>query len=124
MQLVKQAAGLREDAFMGTGSIIRLKPDNSTETVTFNLQNIINGSSPDVPLKREDVILISSIFDLRDQYTVMIKGSVRNPGKFRYSDGMTVLDLIIRAGGFEEGGSSRHIEVARRISNGDPLIKK
>jgi len=122
-QLIQNAGGLKEDAFMGRGSIVRLKPDNTTELVPFNLAGIINKTVADIPLQREDVIQISSIFDLRDKYTVSIKGEVRKPGDFAFAENMNVQDLIIAAGGFTEGGSSKRIEVARRINNSDPTAK-
>ncbi|MFI5159232.1 MAG: SLBB domain-containing protein [Sphingobacteriales bacterium] len=119
-QLIQKSAGLKEDAFTGTASITRLKPDNTTEIISFNLGDIINKSAPDISLQREDVVNISSIFDLRDQYRVSIKGEVRRPGEFSYSDGLSVADLIVKAGGFAEGASAKRIEVARRINNSDP----
>jgi protein involved in polysaccharide export with SLBB domain len=122
-QLIKEAAGLQEDAFTGTGTITRLRPDNTTEIVSFNLADVISKSVADILLQREDVVNISSIFDLRDQYRVSIKGEVRRPGEFSYSEGLSVADLIIRAGGFAEGASARRIEVARRINNSDPKSK-
>jgi protein involved in polysaccharide export with SLBB domain len=122
-QLIKDAAGLKEDAFMQRGSIIRLNPDNTTASISFNVQGIMNKTSPDIPLKREDSVSIASIFDLRDAYTVTIKGQVRQPGDFTYADSMTVEDLIIKAGGFTIGASTKRIEVARRVSNSDPHSK-
>ena len=123
LQLIQKAAGLKEDAFTGSASIIRLKPNNSTEAISFNLQDIINKSAPDIALKREDVVTISSIFQLRDKYTVTIKGDVRHGGMFAYADSMSVADLIIDAGGFGEGASAKRIEVARRITNSNPNFK-
>jgi len=122
-QLISKAAGLKEDAFMGIGTITRLKPDNSTEIVSFNLGDVINKTTADIPLQREDVVNISSIFDLRDKYIVSIKGGVRHAGEFAYADSMSVADLIIKAGGFAEGASPKRIEVARRINDGDPKSK-
>jgi protein involved in polysaccharide export with SLBB domain len=119
-QLIQKAAGLKEDAFTGTATVTRLKPDNATEIVSVNLGNILNKSAADILLQREDVVNISSIFDLRDQYRVSIKGEVRHPGEFSYADNLTVADLIINAGGFAEGASAKRIEVARRINNSDP----
>jgi len=122
-QLIQKATGLKEDAFTGTATITRLKPDNTAEIVSFNLSDIINKSAADILLQREDVVNISSIFDLRDQYRVSIKGEVRHPGEFLYADSLTVADLIIKAGGFAEGASAKRIEVARRINNSDPKSK-
>lgn len=123
LQLIQKAAGLKEDAFTGSASIVRLKPNNSTESISFNLQDIVNKSAPDIALKREDVVTISSIFQLRDKYTVTIKGDIRHGGTFAYADSMSVADLIIKAGGFGEGASDKRIEVARRINNSDPNVK-
>ncbi|WP_295715711.1 SLBB domain-containing protein [Mucilaginibacter sp.] len=121
-QLIEKAAGLKEDAFTDRGTITRLKPDNSTEMVGFSVKDVMN-KTVSIPLQREDIINISSIFDLRDKYIVTINGSVRKPGKFAFSENMKVEDLILKAGGFAEGASTKRIEVARRISDADPSSK-
>jgi len=121
-QLISDAAGLKEDAFMKRGTIVRLKPDNTTEMISFVPMNVINKSA-NIILQREDKVRIVSIFDLRDKYMITIKGQVRNPGEFAYADSMTVEDLIIKAGGFAIGASTKRIEVARRVSNSDPTSK-
>ncbi len=122
-QLIADAAGLKEDAFMKRGSITRLNTDNTTSSIGFNVQNVMNKSATDIILQREDKVTISSIFDLRDTFNVSIKGQIRNPGEFAYADSMTVEDLIIKAGGFSIGASSKRIEVARRVYNSDPRSK-
>jgi protein involved in polysaccharide export with SLBB domain len=120
--LIEKAAGLKEDAFTERGTITRLKPDNSTEMIGFSVKDVMN-KTVNIPLQREDIINISSIFDLRDKYVVTINGSVRKPGKFAFSENMKVEDLILKAGGFAEGASTKRIEVARRVSNADPSSK-
>lgn len=119
-QLIKNAAGLKEDAFTGRGSITRLKADNTTEILSFDVNGIINKTTPDILLQREDVIRISSIFDLRDAYRVSIKGEVRSQGDFAFAENMSVEDLIVKAGGFTEGASPKRIEVSRRVNDSDP----
>ncbi|MDN3582827.1 SLBB domain-containing protein [Mucilaginibacter flavus] len=122
LQLIDKAAGLKEDAFTERGTITRLKPDNTTEIIGFNVKDVIN-KTVNIPLQREDIVNISSIFDLRDKYVVTINGNVRKPGKFAFSEGMKVEDLILKAGGFAEGASTNRIEVARRIADADPNSK-
>ena len=121
--LIANAAGLKEDAFGGRGSITRLNPDNSKALIPFNVKDILNKTAADIPLQREDSVSIVSIFDLRDKYKITIKGEVRKPGTFAYADSMTVGDLIVRSGGFAEGASGKRIEVARRVNNSDPTSK-
>lgn len=122
-QLIKNAGGLKEDAFTGRGSIIRLNPDNSKQQISFNIADVLNNKATDVLLQREDSVSIASVFDLRNKYIVNIKGEIRKPGEFAYADSMQVSDLIIRAGGFTEGASAKRIEVSRRIFNSDPTIR-
>ena len=121
--LIANAAGLKEDAFTGNGSITRLKPDNTKALISFNVKDILNKTEADIPLQREDSVRITSIFDLLDKRRVTIKGEVRKPGTFAYADSMTVEGLIIVSGGFAEGASSKRIEVARRVNNSDPTSK-
>jgi len=119
--LIKKAEGLKEDAFLNRGNILRLKEDSQHEQLSFNVAGIIAGTEPDIELKREDVVTISSIFDLREAYTVNIDGEVRSPGRFPYAEGITLQDLIMQAGGFRESASGSRIEISRRVTNADIL---
>ncbi|MFD1629029.1 SLBB domain-containing protein [Pseudopedobacter beijingensis] len=118
-ELIKKAEGLKEDAFKTRAYIVRLTPLNDTEIISLNLETLLNGSGPDVLLKREDVLHISSIFDLREEYSVTIDGEVRNPGQFDYAENISLEDLIIQAGGFKESASPQRIEISRRVINTD-----
>jgi protein involved in polysaccharide export with SLBB domain len=122
-QLIKNAGGLKEDAFTERGSIIRLNSDNTTQQVSFNVNDVLTKPSADIVLQREDSVSIASIFDLRSKRKITIKGEVRNPGDFQYVSNMKVADVIIKAGGFAEGASGKRIEVSRRIFDGDPNVK-
>lgn len=119
-QLIKNAGGLKEDAFTVRASIIRLNPDNTTQQISFNLFDAMNKPGADIVLQREDSVTVSSLFDLRDKYKVTIKGEVRKAGEFAYADSMKVADLIVMAGGFSEGASAKRIEVSRRVFDSDP----
>ncbi len=119
--LIKKAEGVKEDAFMQRGYITRLKADNQTELISFDVAGIINGTSTDILLLREDIINISSIFDLKEEYKVSIDGEVRQPGSFDFAENMTLEGLVIKAGGFKEGASVSRVEIARRVKNSNIL---
>lgn len=119
-QLIAKAEGLKEDAFGSRGYITRLKADNTSELIPFDIKGIIAHQLPDIVLQREDQVSIPSLFDLRDSLTISIKGEVRKPGEFSFSEKMTVEDLLVKAGGFSEGASNQRIEVSRRVKNSDP----
>lgn len=113
-QLIGKADGLREDAYTRRGQIFRLKEDMTNEIISFDVTAIISNVT-DILLKREDSVYISSIFDLKGQYSVTIQGEVRRPGTFRHIDSLSVKDLILQAGGFTDAAYPQRIEIARVI---------
>lgn len=117
--LIQRAEGLKEDAFTNRAYITRLTDDLNTELISLDLQKIMNGTAEDVALMREDVISISSIFDLKEEYNVTINGEVRRPGKFDFSENMSLEELILKAGGFKESATPQRIEISRRVKNSD-----
>ncbi len=119
LQLVNEADGVREDAFMNRGTIHRLKDDLSPEIISFDLDKLLNGKMNDITLRREDRINIFSKFDLKEGYYVSIEGEVSSPGIFLYEDGITVQDLIMMAGGLKEAASIKRVEIARRVKDAD-----
>lgn len=116
-QLLEQADGIREDAFLERGIINRLRADNTAELINFNVREILAGTAADIPLKREDKIEIASIFDLRDEYKFTVQGEVRLAGDFPFASNATLGDLIQKAGGLNEAAKNARIEIARRLNN-------
>src|SRR5690606_30375339 len=115
-ELIQRADGLKEDAFMDRVYINRLRPDNTQELITVNLNELMAGNEQSNPvLQREDRVIISSIFDLREEYTVSISGQVRQPGQFPYVEQMTLGSLIQMSGGLAEAANIEQVDVARRI---------
>lgn len=116
-QLIRNAEGLRGDAYMERASILRTFDDLSTEVLTVNLKDIMDGRASDISLQREDVVRISSIYDLQEEYYVQINGEVRNPGTYPFSKNMAVEELIIMAGGLREAANIQDVEIARRSAS-------
>ncbi|WP_417765070.1 SLBB domain-containing protein [Solitalea agri] len=123
-QLLIKAEGVREDAFMNRGIVYRLKNDLTPEIVSFNVTDIISGKASDLALKREDIVTISSKFDLKENYTFSIQGEVMNPGVFPYAENTRLADLILLAGGLRDKASLSRIEVSRRLKSVDSLSKE
>lgn len=114
--LIEEADGLRPDAFRSRGVIYRLRDDFSTEVVAFNVGNVVeNPEDYDVPLRADDEIRIPTIFDMREEFFVNIRGAVQQPDRYEFRENMTLEDLILEADGFLESASEAKIEVARRI---------
>lgn len=113
--LIMKADSILPDAFRNRGIITRYNPDLTTTAISFNLEEIVSRKS-NVELFPEDVILIKSHFELKEQPYISVNGEVLKSGNFSWSDNLTLGDAIFLAGGFTEGADSTYIEVARRLS--------
>jgi protein involved in polysaccharide export with SLBB domain len=116
--LIKKANGLTEDAYKERSQIFRLNEDLTKGILSFNA---LKGSN--INLKREDSVVVKSIFDLRDEYYVSIQGEIRKPDFYTYHDSMTLKDIILQAGGLTDAAYPQKIEVAR-IINRDSITSK
>jgi protein involved in polysaccharide export with SLBB domain len=117
-QLLQKADGLREEAYTSRASILRLQEDLTREVIAFDVRQILNGSAADIALKKEDVIRIPSILDIKDFPTITVEGEVRRPmNNIPYRTGMTIKDAILDAGGFTEAATGKRLEIGRRIVN-------
>ena len=116
-QLVEKADGVMADAFLGRAVLHRQREDLTREIIQVDMKGILNGSKPDIALKRNDVLYIPSIHDLKDLGYVEVFGEVARPDKYVFADNMTLEDLIIQAGGLLESASTVKVDVSRRIKN-------
>ncbi|WP_286755073.1 SLBB domain-containing protein [Roseivirga sp. UBA838] len=116
-QLIEKADGLRGDAFMNRATIYRMNEDFSQDVIPIDLGKLMSGNIPDIPLVREDIVSISSIYSLKEEYIVQISGEVLEGGVYPFFKQMTVQDLIVLAGGLTEGASGAMIEISRRNKN-------
>ncbi len=121
--LIKRAHGLRGDAFLGRGLIVRLNENYTFSNISFNLTEVLNGNE-NYLLKNNDQVLIRSIFDLKEDYFISVQGQVNNPGEYPFVSGMTVEDLIFLANGFKESAAKSFVEVARRLMDNETQIGK
>lgn len=116
-QLIKKAEGIRGDAFMNRAIIDREKDDLSHEIIPLDLKGLLNGTSVDIPLQKNDIVYIPSIAELKEEATLTVHGEVSNPGTYLYAENMTVEDLILQAGGLLEAASTAKVDIARRVKD-------
>lgn len=116
-ELVEKADGLMADAFTGRAVLYRERENKTREVKQIDIRAIMDGTQPDIPLQKNDVLYIPSIHDLEDLGNVQIYGEVAHPGDYPYADNMTLEDLVITAGGLRESASVVRVDVARRIKD-------
>ena len=116
-QLIECAGGLKDDAFMNRAILNRRNPNNTLDNLAINLTDLMDGRSEDIALRKNDVLLVPSLFEMQEVQTVTIYGEVAFPGVYQYMDNMTVEDFIVNAGGLNEGASTARVDVARRVKD-------
>ena len=116
-ELVNEAQGLTGDAFLNRAVLYRQREDLTTEVIPVDIKAIMDGTSQNIILAKNDILYIPSIHDLEDRGDVVIHGEVAKPDSYPYADNMTLEDLIIQAGGLREAASVVRVDVSRRIRN-------
>jgi protein involved in polysaccharide export with SLBB domain len=123
--LVKDAVGLsdtlfRQQVYLQRADLVRLNKDRYTSRIiTFNLWDLFQDHIKDTLLLPGDRIIIYPINTVlfTDRY-IDIGGSVKTPGRYKLSENMTVLDLLLEAGGYTEDASTDQAEVSRLERSG------
>lgn len=116
-QLIARADGLRDDAFMSRAVLYREKEDWTMEAKAIDLAALMSGRVADVPLRANDLLVVASVEEMQQEYTVTIFGSVARPDTYPYADKMTIEDLVIASGGLLESASTANVTVTRRIKD-------
>lgn len=109
-----ESAHLLENAFRGHAVIRRLTEDYVPSIIDFNVSDALSGKN-NPALIREDSLYIFYQNDLHEQYNVVVNGAVNKPGVYDFAPGMKLQNLLLMAGGFSDGASSKRVEIARRI---------
>ena len=113
LNLIEKAEGIKPDTYLERGFITRTNEDFSTTNISFNLSNQINSIDNPILLKKDDVLNILSINELRDDNYIEISGEINKPGVYPFSTNLTLNDLILLAGGVRKNATLAGIEISR-----------
>ena len=105
------AGGASRDAYTGRVLLSRRLPDGGREQMRFSLE-----TAASVEVQAQDSIRIYDVTLLAWKDSVWISGAVRRPGSFAMNQGMTVKDLILKAGGFRWGADWSSIRLETPVS--------
>ena len=111
--LIEKGEGLKPDTYMERSFITRTNEDFSTTNISFDLKKQLNSLEDPIILKKDDVLNILSINDLKDDNYIEISGEISKPGIYPYSNNLTLNDLILLAGGVRKNATLASIEVSR-----------
>lgn len=115
--LIERAEGLEGDAFTGRVQLFREREDLSLELLSLDLGEIMAGTTRDVELRRNDILVVPSIHELEERGTFTIGGEVARPGVYPYAGHTGIEDLVVQAGGLLDGASTVKVDVSRRMKD-------
>lgn len=114
-ELLRAAEGLTEDAFRERAVMHRELEDLSLEMVPVDIDGILAGTTPDMPLRKNDRLFIPNKTEMRGEQTLRINGEVNYPGTYVYAENTTIKDFILQAGGLTRAASTARVDVFRRM---------
>lgn len=110
LQAIARAGGLSKDADEHHATLLRQSPEGEIVKDTIDIAAIRRGRLQDFLLVKGDRIVIQkSIYN-----RVTVSGGVKRPGIFPLTEGVTVMQAITLAGGFNSLAHKDHIVVLRR----------
>jgi protein involved in polysaccharide export with SLBB domain len=105
--------------------LYRTEKDLQKTAVSIDLNKALEKDpTNNLVLNKEDLLVVSNIYDIKENYFVTIQGEVNQTGTFPYSKGMTVNELILQSKGFKEAASGSSIEIVRRVRDNNNEIAK
>ena len=113
--LIEAAGGLTEAAIGQHAVMHRTRADRSLEVISVDISGILEGTTPDLPIKNEDVLYIATTEEQEADKTITVHGEVAYPGVYKYAANQTVEDAILQAGGLTNAASLAKVDVSRRI---------
>ena len=123
--LIEQAGGLKVEAFRSRAILYRTEKDLQKTAVSIDLDKVLEKDpANNLVLNKEDLLVVSSVYDIKENYFVSIQGEVNQVGSFPYAKGMTVSELILQSKGFKEAASGSSIEIVRRVRDNNNEIAK
>lgn len=112
--LIALAGGPTTDAYLEQALITRTLADSTRLSLRLSpRQALASVATDNLELQTLDDLAIRSTWDLQDRQRVSIHGMVRSPGTYELLEGMTLTDLLMKAGGLAENAYASRAELAR-----------
>jgi len=115
--ILQMAGGPGREAYLGRGLIDRTEANGSRSQWRVTLD-----PASDLPLQPQDTITVFHRGKMLFQDSVSVSGAVRKPGKFPYRNGMTVKDLILKAGGFLRWAEFGKVRLENLRNDNDSIL--
>ena len=110
------AGNVTKDAFLDKAELIRINEKKENYTIYFDVAKALeNDPRQNLLLQDQDRIIIHSVWEQVERKEVYIDGDVKNPGTYLLTEGMTVKDLIFKAGSTRESAYLGDAEITSLV---------
>jgi len=121
--LISSFKDLLPEPAMQYAEIIRLnQPDLHPTVQSFNLSEALADPAKAPVLDAMDTVRIFSRFDFQNPPTVAVLGDVRQPGIYRTSGDVHLIDAIHLAGGLAPDAQREDVQIFRQLPGGNAQI--
>ena len=101
--LIERADGLTGDAYRPQADLIRIDDSLQQTSRSLDLRAVMEDQpQQNLVLQPGDSLHVPSRREMRADRTVRITGQVRDPGTYRYREGMTLRSLLLKGGGLTD----------------------
>lgn len=113
---VHLAGGLAPDAQTESAQIFRYLPGGESKIFSVNLGDALAGEAEaNIPLETRDRVLVHRDASNAEPATVYIEGDVTKPGRYPWTNNMTVADLILVGGGLKASADAQTADLTHYI---------
>ena len=114
LDLLNRAKCIDEKTFE-KAYVIRLNEDRTKSHIAVNLAAILEDDNhiDNILLQEYDIVNVLSVDDFDDDFSISVLGAVRKAGSFDFGDGMTLQDVLLKAGGLTRQAEGSRVEVSR-----------
>lgn len=122
--VIRNANGLKPEAYLEKGYIVRTNSDNSKTYMTFAPGDVVKnaGTDKDILVESRDTVYIFNSTDITEFTQISIKGAVFKPFTSRYINGIKLGELLFMAGGLTPEADSKKGFIIRTNSEFDKQL--
>lgn len=116
--LISLSGGVETSVFKTRAIVVHTDLETGYQSLqTINLGEILENpsSSQNIELKRNDVLQLFSLTELKNDFTVSVYGPVKKEGEYVFANNMTLQNLIDAAGGFQYVSAGTTVEIVRHF---------
>ena len=106
-----------DDLFLESAYLVRTSEDYTKDYIILDIAEIVQEptSESNILIQEYDELFFLSKRDYMDDFEITISGAVRLPNTFSFGEGITLVDVLMMAGGLAQEASGAKIDISRIV---------